>query len=70
MEDINLLLREALVVGDESYPQYDFLVGSWLFRNQYLCLESLRFMLGGSLEIGVRSILFWLPEGQTHFGML
>ena len=46
------------------------LVGSWLFCIQHPPFSvSFRCMLGGTVEIRRKNILYQVIEGQTHFGM-
>ena len=42
----------------------------WLFCIQdFPCLVSFQCILGGSVEVWMKDILYWFIEGQTYFGM-
>jgi hypothetical protein len=46
------------------------LVGSWLFCIQHLPYAvKFYWVLGGSVVVWTKSMLYWFSEGQTHFGM-
>ena len=46
------------------------LVESWLFCIQdLLCSVNFWCMLGGSVEVWMKNILYWSIKGQVHFGM-